>query len=375
MSVSAPEQTAVAGVRLFTRAPITLGWLSRSVVPVTRALRDSGRALVHLRRGWLHGPHVDIVGRQLDPTGAVWRDVAAKLDAGPTDPATELTDEAYLAQARELGRLEAIEPPYLPMREHGATELLLGRHLASREPALDPLREVVLGVLARPLIDTIDGIVADPASAPLLLAEAFVALADTHTLGVDYGSFSFRSHAEAFLAWAGPTTQVRPTFARRLAGEEEMFRTVVSQRLSGQPSRNAAAWRTAFAYCAGTLDSAVAAGTLTVPMLDAIFDDVDTSHMGPPGAPDVVPTGPHPDSEFHATVAESGVVAQPSKWFAGYRLLVNLFYQQLPLLTVSPLQRYYTCHAVAETVDAVSGDSWRELLAGERARWAGTGVR
>lgn len=85
--------------------------------------------------------------------------------------------------------------------------------------------------------------------------------------------------------------------------------------------------------------------------------------MGPPGATTVVPQGEQPDSDFHRTVGEAGVTSAPSPWFASFRLLTNLFYEQLPLLTVSPMQRYYTCFAVAETVDEVLGVSWRERIA------------
>lgn len=47
MSADAPEDHP-AGVRLLTRAPVTPGWLSRSVVPLARAVRDSGGAVVRL---------------------------------------------------------------------------------------------------------------------------------------------------------------------------------------------------------------------------------------------------------------------------------------------------------------------------------------
>ena len=84
--------------------------------------------------------------------------------------------------------------------------------------------------------------------------------------------------------------------------------------------------------------------------------------MGPPGAETVVPRGEQPDTDFHRTVHGSGAISTPSPFFAAYRLLTNLFYQQLPLLTVSPMQRYYMCFALAETVDEVLGSSWRERL-------------
>ncbi|MFD0513548.1 hypothetical protein ACFQ0Q_30985 [Streptomyces aureus] len=351
--------------------PVTPAWLARHVVPAARALSERGSPAVQLRRGWLHGPHVDILALAV-PGGPDWTEVADLLDAGPLDPPRALTEEAYLEQAREFGRLEAVQPPYLPLHEHGAVSRVSSADTASREPRLDQFRTVVLGALNKPLLRMIDGIAAEPATATVRLAEAFAALVDTHFLGPAYGVFSPRSHVEAFLAWAAPTKDVRPVFQERLAKDAPRLRTVVEQRLSGEVSAGAAEWRTAFAYSSGALESAVAAGTLTLDLLDSVTDGVDRSEMGPPGATRVVPQGDQPDSDFHRAVGESGVVADPSRWFAAFRLLTNLFYEQLPLLTVSPMQRYYMCFAVAETVDDVLGVSWQDRLNDRRNRMAGT---
>ncbi|WP_329283271.1 hypothetical protein [Streptomyces sp. NBC_00691] len=378
MGVDALERTAVkpdsdglTGVRLHTRMPVTPAWLARYVVPVARALNEAGAPAVQLRRGWLHGPHVDILAR--DATGVPgggpdWDGVARALDAGPLDPPRALTEETYLDQAREFGRLEAVQPPYLPLREHGAVERIGGADggpsaATARDPRLGRFRTVVHGALTPALLRTIDGLAGEPGTGTLRLAEAFVALADTHTLGLGYGVFSPRSHVEAFLAWAAPTKDVRPVFRQRLAQDAAALRRVVEQRLSGEVSATAAAWRTGLAYGAGALESAVAAGTLTLDLLDGATAGLDRSEMGPPGATTVVPQGEQPDSDFHRTVGEAGVTSAPSPWFASFRLLTNLFYEQLPLLTVSPMQRYYTCFAVAETVDEVLGVSWRERIA------------
>ncbi|MGW6753391.1 hypothetical protein [Streptomyces sp. NPDC055006] len=378
MGVEAPERTAVkpdsaglTGVRLHTRMPVTPAWLARHVVPAARALSERGAPAVQLRRGWLHGPHVDVLALAV-PGGPDWNEVADLLDAGPLDPPRALTEEAYLEQAREFGRLEAVQPPYLPLHEHGAVSRVSPADTASREPRLDQFRTVVLGALNKPLLRMIDGIAAEPATATVRLAEAFAALVDTHFLGPAYGVFSPRSHVEAFLAWAAPTKDVRPVFQERLAKDAPRLRTVVEQRLSGEVSAGAAEWRTAFAYSSGALESAVAAGTLTLDLLDSVTDGVDRSEMGPPGATRVVPQGDQPDSDFHRAVGESGVVADPSRWFAAFRLLTNLFYEQLPLLTVSPMQRYYMCFALAETVDDVLGVSWQDRLNDRRNRMTGT---
>ncbi|MEU9297324.1 hypothetical protein [Streptomyces sp. NPDC048266] len=384
MGVDALERTAVkpdsdglTGVRLHTRMPVTPAWLARYVVPVARGLNEAGAPAVQLRRGWLHGPHVDILARDgagVPGGGPDWDGVARGLDAGPLDPPRALTEETYLGQAREFGRLEAVQPPYLPLREHGAVERIEpGAAAGVRDPRLDRFRTVVHGALTPALLRTIDDLAAEPGSGTARLAEAFVALADTHTLGLGYGVFSPRSHVEAFLAWAAPTKDVRPVFRQRLAQDAPVLRRVVEQRLSGEVSATAAAWRTGLAYGAGALESAVAAGTLTLDLLDGATAGLDRSEMGPPGATTVVPQGDQPDSEFHRTVGAAGVTSAPSPWFASFRLLTNLFYEQLPLLTVSPMQRYYTCYAVAETVDEVLGVPWRERVAA-RAPHAGAGA-
>ncbi|WP_199808623.1 hypothetical protein [Streptomyces sp. NRRL S-146] len=347
--------------------PVTPAWLARHVVPVARALGERGVPGVQVRRGWLHGPHVDVLAPAgaVPPGGAVdWAAIEAALDAGPLDPARALTEEVYLDQAREFGRLEAVEPPYLPLREHGAVLRILPGDpaLRSREPRLDALRTVVYGALATPVLAMIEGMAEEPGSGTVRLAEAFAALVDTHALGPAYGVFSPRSHVEAFLAWAAPRKDMRPVFRERLAKEGPRIREVVEQRLNGAVSPAAAQWRTAFAYGAGVLDHAVAMGALTPDLLDSVTDGVDRSRMGPPGAETEVPRGEQPDTDFHRTVHGSGAISTPSPFFAAYRLLTNLFYQQLPLLTVSPMQRYYMCFALAETVDEVLGSSWRERL-------------
>ncbi|MFF9349101.1 hypothetical protein [Streptomyces sp. NPDC014734] len=366
------EKADVAGLRFFTRNPVTLPWLSRSVIPVARAAREHDGALVRLRRGWLHGPHIDLMARGGMGRAPDWDRLADGFDAGEPATTGRLTEEKYLTQAREFGRLENVPPPYLPLRDHGVIEYLGSDDVHVHDPLLRNLQEieVVDSALCAPMMDTIDTLAHRPEQATVRLAEAFTALADSYFLGLAHGTFSFRSHAEAFLAWAAPTKDARPAFEARRAKEAPQLRQVVEERLSGDVSALAGAWRTAFAYATGSLDSAVRDGRLTVQMLDSVLATADITHMGPPGAPGTVPLGEQPDSDFHRTVLDSGVIDSPTPWYASYRLLINLFYPQLPLLTVSPIQRAYMCYALAETTDEVLGETWRERLAAGQARMA-----
>ncbi|MFB9311656.1 hypothetical protein [Nocardioides plantarum] len=353
--------TGPGGVRIYSRAPITQAWLAQYAVPAWEQARDGGRRLAHLRRGWLHGPHVDLVVDGATPERL--QQLAQSVDPGPAPaPEDAVTEADYLPMARELGRLESVPPPYLPMRRHGEVQVLTAAEVGTGEPALDELRLVCGSTLGVPLAATLNCIAVNPGNAVRRVAEILTAMVDVHTLGIGYGVFSLHSHAEGFFAWTAPTADVRPAFERRYAGEAEVFRDVVRARISGSTDSVAASWRNALGYCSGVVDGAVSRGTVTGAMLDAVSGSDDVSHLGPPGAAAQGPTGSQPDTDFHRTVHAAGVEASHGGWFTGYRLLVNLVYEQLPVLDVPPMQRYYTCYAVARAVDEELCSTWRDRL-------------
>lgn len=355
------DATEALGVRLYTRAPITPRWLVNTVVPLVRPLSEERAGLVYLRRGWLHGPHVDVVAHPAPglPTPS-WSGIADRLDFGTVSENDEINEETYLAQAREMGRLEGVSPPYLPMRAHGTVELLSGENVEIWPQPLQGLRDIALDQMTPPLLATLDALTQDPAGAPVHVTEAFAALASAHRAGAAQGVFSMRSHAEAFLAWAAPRKDPRPAFDQRLKADAPRLRPVVEQALAGAGDPLTARWGRGFAYCMGGFDHAVATGQLTQAQVDGLGGGFDSDTMGPPGGDGRVA---HQPSAFHSAVQASGVTDGPNEWFASYRLLVNLFYQQLPLLGVSPMHRYYFCYAIAELVDEVLGSSWQDRIA------------
>ncbi|MGW2652433.1 hypothetical protein ACWC1D_02015 [Streptomyces sp. NPDC001478] len=362
------------GVRLYTRGGIRPEWLRSAVLPAVRMLEEELNApVLYLRRGWLHGPHVDVVARPPGgEQGAVlpWDEVARLLDAGSPAPEEQQSEEEYLARAREFGRLERVEPPYLPMHPHGRIEWLDAARTATWPEPMNALCDLALTRINRPLTAAVAEAASGAGTLPTRVAEAMVALAGAHHSGLAFGVFSLRSHAEAFLAWAAPRKDVRPVFARRLAEDAPLMRSLVRQALEDSGGPAAARWRQAFQYGMGVFDSAVAQGALTLRTLEEREGGFDRTTMGPPGQEDV---SGHRGSDFHTAVNASGAVAATTDWFASYRLLINLFYQQLLLLDVAPLHRYYLCYAIAETVDEVLGESWNDRLSRAAAgRSAGT---
>jgi hypothetical protein len=343
-----------AGLRLHTLMPITPRWLDRRVLPLLDELTQRhGAVQVRLQQGWLHGPHVELTAHRGRRGPLPWQQIADGWDAGPADAERALTKRAYLDQARALGRLERVSPPYLPLRDHGtALPLTAGERTAPWPGVLGELREYALARLLGPMRQTIASLAAAPQEALERAAEAFIAVAEAHPYGAAYGAFSFRSHAEAFFNSAAPANRSaspRTAFARRLEGDRARIEAAVRLALEGGETRTASAWRGAVAYCAGLFESA------------AVRGDVDAADLAALAAPH--DDGGRAPSAFHQAVAASGAVDGSAAWFTGYRTAINLFYRQLPLLGVSPLQRFYLCHAIAECIDGVLGETWQQRLA------------
>ncbi len=170
-----------------------------------------------------------------------WDGVARALAEGAHDrpaPAVAVSDEEYLRAATLLGQMEAVPPPYLPRGPHGATELLPA---ATEAPTCGgPWRALHAGLahLLAPLTETA-GLESEGALLARV-AEAFVALAATHPHGVRFGTFSFRSHAEAFFHWAGPAANYRSSFDDRMGKDRVVLDELVqtgTRRCSERPLR------------------------------------------------------------------------------------------------------------------------------------------
>jgi hypothetical protein len=338
------DAMTTTGVRVYLHSPVRRRYLAAVVAPEVRGLaRHFGAHQIHVRTGWLAAPHYELraepsAGRPID-----WPAVAAALAAGAhRHPAAPLDGAAYLHTAAELGRIEAVPPPYPPLQPHGATELL-----APAPPgAVSALAAQGLALLLTPLLQTAQ---TDGAGALLArVAEAFVALAASHPHGPRFGAFSFRSHAEAFFHWAGPAADYRTLFRGRRETDGAVFEELVRRARDGRTSAPAGVWHASFNAC-----------------MEAFAGQLDEDDLDRPGTTLGVGALRRADgrSAFHEALAQSGVIDEPPQWFAAFRLTINLFYQLLPALDISPVQRFYLCDSVAESVDAVYGETWEQRLA------------
>lgn len=360
------------GVRVYLHSPVRRGYLATVMAPLARRLAGQfGAQRVHVVTGWRFGAHFDLMGYP-DPARPIdWEEVAQALVEGSRrypPPADCGDEEHYLRTATLLGRIEAVPPPYLPRRAHGHTELL------APGPA-DRLGELKAAGLAHLFAPLTQAAATDAEGALLAqVADAFVALADAHPHGLRFGSFSLRSHAEAFFHWAAPAADYRRAFDNRMGKDRAVLEELVRRFRDGAPSPSAASWARAFHACRADFEGQVSNADLDQATPSA---GIPISALRPrPGRPRppgrTSPTASSANatlrrpvegpSAFHAAVAASGVTDDPPAWFAGFRLTINLFYQLLPALDVSPVRRFYLCHAIAESVDAVFGETWQSRL-------------
>ena len=339
MTTAGVQSRRASGARVYLRCPTRRDYIARVVAPLCGALaQEVGATRIHLSTGWHFGPHLDLRAEPTAGRPLEWGAVAGSLAAGASQyqPEVACSDAEYLKVATALGRIEGVPPPYLPRQPHGHIELL-----APHNDRLATLQQIGRAHLLDPLLATA-GASGDRVSLAQV-AEAFLALADSHPYGVRFGTFSLRSHAEAFFHWTGRDADCRGAFAARLGKDHAVLEELVRRVQAGRLSDGAAAWAQAFHRCQADF-----AGQVT-------DDDLDRPVVGTPR-----PAGRSP---FHDAVDASGVLATTPAWFAGFRLTINLFYQLLPALDVSPAQRFYLCYALAETVDEVYQESWQSRLA------------
>jgi hypothetical protein len=331
---TADEPPEPTGFRWYLRSSLPLSWLAKDFMPALEYLRETEQMpVVNIRRGWLHGAHLEVIANSHDGRPVPWPQVIVRLRAPREETSVPYAEEGYLSRARELGRLEQQPGPYLPYRPHGTFEWLATSDLQRWPGSAQLLRERALTWMFDSLAVTLalGGAASSGEADPLtMVAEIMLAVADAHPLRIPHGAFFYRSLAEAFLRRSLPAADPLAEFRRGLAGDASTLQPLVKRMLAGGDTRSSASWRRTAAYCMGLFDSAVLASELTPRALDEMSDT--------PGV-----------------ALPAGIGEQPPGWLPSYQLLLNLLYAQLPLLGVSPSQYYYLCWALAEIVDDVTG--------------------
>ncbi|MEV4434087.1 lantibiotic dehydratase C-terminal domain-containing protein [Streptomyces sp. NPDC049585] len=321
-------------LRAYHYAPRKAGLLTRAVLPFLDDLRRAeGHEVAFVTRHWDGGSHLAL---HLGP-GPVRADAAALLGeraAALGEPGEAWSEAEYAARRREYEAVEERTARHASPFPHGTV-----RADVQDDPApLEAVRHAMLTGLTRVLADADE-------SGPGLVLQLMLAAGSVFPGGLRFGSLSYRSHAEAYLAASPHEHPLR-----------ERFEQAYQQRAGALDQLVADALATPAALPAyGTFAQAYA--RLREP-------DLDGPVRALLGAADETAALPQPGrmSAFHATLQHSGFHSRPPEGFLPYRVLVNWLYELLPVLDVTTVHRYLYCYCTARAVDERLGEAWQDRL-------------
>lgn len=342
-------------VHVFYHAPDKDDLLLDAVRPLLERIEPHVEAAFVLRH-WRRGPHLrfnarcerDVWERAVRP--AVDEVLGGYLARHPSttvlDPAASLDRHRLLAvREQEPGPLtpwpadnSIHEAPY-DSRLHvlgseESVDLLARFYTASTPLLMDMLQHVRAGQACK----------ADLAQCLLLTV--------AHTAHPIVRSFvSFRVHAEGYLTWAGDPSAARAAFdgsyQARASHLVPLTRAVIAAL--DDPAAPAVPFVREWAA-----------------LLAAFRERAGALGLAPPGKPSADILAPQREyGELHRLIFDNpsyyrDVFAKPE--FSQYRVLLNYTYLHLTRMGLTPLDRFYVCHATARSVEEAFGVSALELM-------------
>lgn len=330
---------------------------------------------------WKFGPHVDLV-IHADPDCfhlALYPEAKAILEdwlrAHPSP--TTIDPAAYEELSRRVAVFEIEPGPYLPLLKNNSVRTVPYAHARSLVlPVIGRSKEQVLSESLDLLTALYRHNAEDKDAVFLTLFAMLAATAHTPQGGMAAGYMSMRSHADYFFAIHDVSGALRQRFdaveARRGGELEAIVRAVADKRLDQLPLAPALRaivgdWM-AIIHAAQERHQAIvaehyeelASQTRHIDMARQMERDDPSDFRERIAGRKVSEIG----DAFLNTEAGRARLRRPE--FLTYRLTVNLYYALLPILEVTPVQKYLLCHLLANTVERVFGRSWRQAI--ERVR-------
>ncbi|MEU8762744.1 hypothetical protein [Streptomyces sp. NPDC048659] len=337
---------------------------------------------VGMERHWLRGPHIRIWAAP-DRLNALAGTARTVLGRHPSPQ--RLEERIHLDRSEALGRAELVPGPYGPLRPDNTvaveelpagpiTELIGGAGLRLKQRVA---AEFLPALAVSRSLDSLPG--------GLRAVPAMVALAATWPVGgVRSGHLTYRSHLEEYLHLGDPEGRLRARFAGRHAQIADAVDRLVGDVLAGIDDDHpdgarrgpytgddpvTAAWSAAFGRALAHATAAAERGELGED-LGSGYAALAARHW-PADRARWEFGEDRGYSEFHRTLR--GLDHLPERVhvteFAAYRFVVNQFLRTVPLLDVSPVERYFAAFALCASVERLLGVDWRGLLAtGAEAR-------
>lgn len=349
------------------------------LLPIARKLNASaGVESAWLQKHWLRGPQVilHLCGEEAQAVAEqTAKDIRGYLELRPSTGSIDELD--YTRLSRELGRMELIEPPYDPLLPDNS--VLIERRRVQDTFVRSAQAAATKGkIMAKGLTVLEEAVLCTNVVPADAVYAGMAAIATSYPRwGLKSGYQAFLSHWKEYLHWADPERNIE----HALAASFEQQREALVSRLEG-----------AF--------TDAEAASAHDPTLRAWFDWVEAVlplalRLAESG--EVLPY-PHPSrarqaekfgqqtalqwsgsderaySDFHRAFRRLDFTRLGNGTdFAAYRFMINAFFDLLPLMEVSPLQRYSIAYMFSSASQIVVGESWQTTLERTRDRQSAEG--
>jgi len=339
------------------------------MVPLARELGSAdGVESAWLQSRWRRGPHIVLFVSGTDVEPAVVRATArieAYLAAHPST--TAIDPQEYEQTSLQLGRLELLEGPYLPLLPDNTVErgddTVVDTFVRSATAAAVKGRIMSAGLTA---VDEV--ILRTRASAVDTVYAGMSAIATAYPQwGLVSGYQAFLSHWKEYFFWADPDGTLESALAASYAEQSGLLLARLESAHTESVVARAAdpvldAWSTWVETALPLAMSLADAGEVLPYPHPARL--TQAAKFGPETKVQWSGSDERQYSDFHRAFRELDFTRLGNGTdFAAYRFVINCFFELLPMLGVAPIQRYAVAYLFTTASQEVVGETWQETIA------------
>lgn len=331
----------------------------------------------HVRRHWLHGPHLQLgwVGPKNETPPKV-DELCTKLQSalgGMLRAASDEypTREIWQQISTRLGEAELVNGPYLPLHPEGSLirrrdPRLRADHIGSAEVQRFRARALsVLGAALAPIRPSVDS--GDATRLEHCLGVLIVMASSYATDGLENGYLSLVSHAHDFLHDHDRGERLQASAEPMIQRLSEHVDDLVRSLLGGvlDPPFAPAEWIAFAQSCRAVTEAGIelAERGEIHPYLPPAYID-RARDLGEGSERKWRAGSDRTYSTFHGTLRQLDFTDQTEgSRFAAYRHLTAFGYELLSLSGISPRERVICSLAVGRAVERITGTDWREIFA------------
>lgn len=322
---------------------------------------------------WKRGPHVNlVVDCAQSYFDAVFYPACESvllpwLTEHPSN--TELEPAQYQRLSQQLALVEIESPPFLPLLANNS--LTRDVYSANDTLKLDAFKDLKVDFVSDslPLVFELLALKKTDKRAFFVALSHMLAVCGTRFegAGLSRGFNSFRSHAEFFYVQYDQNDRLRTQFDAVAAKYQAQLRPLMETLIEAPAQVRATAKADDLLARWFTLVERFDARIKTI--VEENYDYLRQESVFVDKLKDVakdIPTELHQSEKAgpmaRAIAQDEGQAMLNSREFMAYRTLVNFFYFLLPIVGISPAEKYCICNMTATTVEKILDITWQDLM-------------